>query len=348
MNDKQSMYLVPLSTTVSLALQNESSIRYLEGSNDLVRPEPNGPPVSKADPIAALFEGLTGAGPDIDHLFEIEDELNRESYILHGDELVNPQSINDKRPGLTSSPSQLQSQAQQPASPTGSPPRRQPLGSSSNIGLPSTQLEPSRSPPRLDTSSSILRNRRNSHHGLFADGLGRIENAIISSPLAQLFHPIVVDDDPINIGGSTPDHRVLGNGGASSSSVNIPSGGGLVPMPRRRLTSMTGARHRRLSSVDGPSQHLHHPLLRPLVQQHLAHSPPHAAPPPVLTPMTMLEQEEGQPGADWKAWVKRLEDMEQGQQRIENLLVALAGELRSAGNRPNLGRSGHLGHLPGP
>lgn len=336
--------------TVSLALQNESSIRYLEGSSDLVRPEPNSLPVSKTDPIAALFEGLTGAGPDIDHLFEIEDELNRESYILHGDELVNPQNLSDKRPGSIPTPSQLQSQ---PASPTGSPPRRQPLGSSSNTSFPFTQPEPSRSPPRLDTSSSILRNRRNSHLGLLADGLGRIENAIISSPLAQLFHPIVVDDDPINIGGSTPDHRVLGNGGASSSGVNIPSSGGPIPMPRRRLTSMTGARHRRLSSVDAPSQHLplpgqlHHPHLRPLVQQHLAHSPPHATP-PVLTPRTMLEREEGQPSVDWKAWVKRLEDMEQGQQRIENLLVALAGELRSAGNRPNLGRSGHLGHLPGP
>ena len=338
-------------------MQNESSIRYLEGSSDLVRLEPNGPPVSKTDPIAALFEGLTGAGPDIDHLFEIEDELNRESYILHGDELVDPQNLNDKRPGLVPAPSQLQSQpapqAQQPASPTGSPPRRQPLGSSSNTGFPSTQPEPSRSPPRLDTSSSILRNRRNSHLGLLADGLGRIENAIVSSPLAQLFHPIVVDDDSVNIGGSAPDHRILGNGGVSSSSVNIPSGGGLVPMPRRRLTSMTGARHRRLSSVDEPSQHLplpgqlHHPHVRPLAQQHLAHSPSHIAP-PVLAPRTMLEREEGQSTVDWKAWVKRLEDIEQGQQRIENLLVALAGELRSAGNRPNPGRSGHLGHLPGP
>ncbi len=334
---------VPLSTTVSLALQNESSIRYLEGSSDLVRPESDGPPISETDPTSALFEGLTGAGPDIDHLFEIEDELNRESYILHGDELVNPQNLNDKRPESIPTPSQPQ--AQQSAfteSPKGSPPRRQPLGSSSNDGFPSTQLEPSRSlTPRLDTSSSILRNRRNSHLGLLADGLGRIENAIVSSPLAQLFHPIVVDDDPVNIGG---------NGGASSPSANISSSAGLVPMPRRRrLTSMTGARRRRLSSVDGPSQHLplsgqlHHPHVRPLADQHLAHSPPHAAPPPVLAPRTTLEQEEGQPSVDWKAWLRRLEDMEQGQQRIENLLVALAGELRSAGNRPNLGRSGHLG-----
>ena len=337
---------VPLFTTVSLALQNESSIRYLEGSSDSVRPESDGPPISETDSTSALFEGLTGAGPDIDHLFEIEDELNRESYILHGDELVNPQNLHDKRPESIPAPSQLQFQPPQPQqsaftdSPKGSPPRRQPLGSSSNDVFPSTQLEPSRSlTPRLDTSSGILRNRRNSHLGLLADGLGRIENAIVSSPLAQLFHPIVVDDDPVSI---------IGNGGASSPSVNISSSAGLIPMPRRRLTSMTGARRRRLSSVDEPSQHsplfgqLHHPHARPLAHQHLAHSPPHAAP-PVLSPRTMPEQEEGQPGVDWKAWVRRLEDMEQGQQRIENLLVALAGELRSAGNRPNLGRSGHLG-----
>lgn len=337
---------VPLFTTVSLALQNESSIRYLEGSSDSVRPESDGPPISETDPTSALFEGLTGAGPDIDHLFEIEDELNRESYILHGDELVNPQSLHDKRPESIPASSQLQSQppqAQQSAftdSPKGSPPRRPPLGSSSNDGFPSTQLGPSRSlTPRLDTSSGILRNRRNSHLGLLADGLGRIENAIVSSPLAQLFHPIVVDDDPVNI---------IGNGGTSSPNVNISSSAGPVPMPRRRLTSMTGPRQRRLSSVDLPSQHLplsgqlHHLHARPLAHQHLAHSPPYAAP-PVLAPRTMLEQEEGQPSVDWKAWVRRLEDMEQGQQRIENLLVALAGELRSAGNRPNLGRSGHLG-----
>lgn len=357
MNGKQSIYPVPLSTTVSLALQNASSIRYLEGSSDLVRPESDGPPISKTNSISALFEGLTGAGPDIDHLFEIEDELNRESYILHGDELFNPQNTNDKRPELTSTPSQLQSQpapqGQQPAftaSPTGSPPRRQPLAFSSNTGVPSTQPEPPRTPPRLDTSSSILRIRRNSHHGLLADGLGRIESALVSSPLAQLFHPIVVDGDPVNIGGtgSAPDHKVLGNVGASSSSVNIPSSAGLVPMPRRRLKSMTGARNRRLSSVDEPSQHLsvpgqlHHPHVRPLIQQHPAHSVPHAAP-PVLAPRTLLEREEGQPSVDWKDWVRRLEDMEQSQQRIENLLVALAGELRSASNR---GRSGHPG--PGP
>jgi hypothetical protein len=104
MNGKQSTYPVPLSTTVSLALQNESSIRYLEGSSDLVRPESDGPPISRTDLVSALFEGLAGAGPDIDHLFEIEDELNRESYILHGDELVNPQNLNDKRPESTSVP----------------------------------------------------------------------------------------------------------------------------------------------------------------------------------------------------------------------------------------------------
>jgi len=349
------MYQVPLSTTVSLVLQNEFSIRYLEGSSDLVRPESDGTPIFQTDPVSALFEGLTGAGPDIDHLFEIEDELNRESYILQGDELVHPQNLNDKRPELISTPSQLQPQpvpqAQQPAftaSPKGSPPRRQPIAFSSNTGFPSTQPEPLRSPPRLDTSASSLRNRRNSHLGLFADGLGRIENALVSSPLAQLFHPIVVDSDPVNISGSTPDHRVFGNVGESSSSVNIPNSGGLVPMARRRLTSMTGVRNRRLSNVDGPSQHLplpgqlHHPHLRPLIQQHSAHSATHSAP-PVLAPRTMLEQEEGEPGVDWKDWVRRLEDMEQGQQRIENLLVALAGEMRSAGNRPNLGRSGHPG-----
>jgi hypothetical protein len=354
------MYPEPLSTTVSLALQNESSIRYLEGSSDLVRPESDGPPNFKTDPVSALFEGLTGAGPDIDHLFEIEDELNRESYILHGDELVDPQNLNERRPELSSVSSKLQSQpspqAQQPAltaSPTGSPPRREPLAFSSNTGFPSTHPEPLRSPPRLDTSSSTPRNRRNSHLGLLSDGLGRIENAIVSSPLAQLFHPIVVDGDPINISGSTPDHRVFGNSGESSSSVNIQSsGGGLVPMPRRRLTSMTGARNRRFSSVDGPSQHLpvpgqlHHPHVRPLIQQHSTHSAPHAAT-PVFAPKTLLEQEEGEPSVEWKDWVRRLEDMEQGQQRIENLLVTLAGEMRSAGNRPNLGRSGHPGH-PGP
>lgn len=340
MNGKQSTYLVPLSTTVSLALRNESSIRCLESLSDLVRRESEFPSCSRTDLVPALFEGLAGAGSDIDHLFEIEDELNRESYILNGDELANPQNLTDKRPELPSVPSRLQSQpapqAQQPvvtASPTDSPavsPRRRPLSFSSNTGSPPTQ-DPSRSPPRLDTSSSTLRNRRNSHFGLLTDGLGRIENAIISSPLAQLFQPIVVDDDPVNMGGSTSDHGALGNAGASSSSVSV---------PRRRLTSMTGARHRRLSSHDGQAQHLganlphpgqyHHPHVRPLIQQHLAHSLPHTAPPAVLAPKTALEDP---PNVDWKDWVRRMDDMEQRQQRIENLLVSLAGELRTAGNR---------------
>lgn len=342
MNGKQSTYPVPLSTTVSLALRNEFLIRCLEGSNDLVRPESEFPLRSGADLVPALFEGLAGAGSDIDHLFEIEDELNRESYILNGDELVNPQNLTDKRPKLSSVPSRLQSQAAQAlqpvftASPTGSPAvsqgRRQP-SFSSNTGSPPTQ-EPSRSPPRLDTSSSTLRNRRNSHFGLLADGFGRIENAIISSPLAQLFQPIVVDGDPVGFGVSAPDHGILGNAGASSSSVSF---------PRRRLTSMTGARNRRLSSHDGQSQHFganlplpgqyHHPHVHPLVQQHLAHSLPLTAPPDVPAPKTALEREEDLPNVDWKDWIKRMDEMEQRQQRIENLLVALAGELRTAGNR---------------
>ena len=353
------MYPVPLSTTVSLVLQSGSSIRCLEGSSECVRPELAFPPHSRINPVSALFEGLAGAGSDIDHLFEIEEELNRESYILNGDELVNPQNLNDKRPEFLSVPPRLQpqpatqAQHQQPvftASPTGSPaasPQRRPLSFSSNTGSPPTQQEQTHPPPRLDTSSSTLRNRRNSNFGLLAEGLGRIENAIVSSPLAQLFQPIVVDDDLVEMGGS--NH---GNGGASSSSVNVPGSVGLVPIPRRRLTSMTGARHRRLSSVDGQPQHFganlplpgqhHHPHVHPLVQQHLthSHSPPHATPPAVPITKTVLEREEAPLSVDWKDWTRRMEDMEQRQQRIENLLVAVAGELRTAGNRSNVGQSG--------
>ena len=349
MNGKQSTCLVQLSTTVSLELRSESSIPCLEGSSDLVCLEPEFLPCSRTDPVSALFEGLAGAGSDIDQLFEIEDDLNRESYILNGDELVNPQNLNDKRPELLSVPPRFQSQptpqTQQSvftASPTGSPaasPRRRPLSFSGNTGSPPTQERP-RSPPRLDTSSSTLRHRRNSHFGVLADGLGRIENAIISSPLAQLFQPIVVDDDPVIIGDSAPEHGAhLGNAGASSSSVSIPGSVGLVPMPKRRLMSMTGMRHRQLSSVDGQSQHFgaslpHHPHVHPLIQQHLAHSPPHdTAPSAIPATKTVLEREEGPPSIDWKEWTRRMDDMEQRQQRIENLLVGLAGELRTTGNR---------------
>jgi hypothetical protein len=70
-------------------------------------------------------------------------------------------------------------------------------------------------------------------------------------------------------------------------------------------------------------------------------SQPHPSPPVAPTSeMVQGREEEGPPVVDWKDWVRRMDAMEQRQQRIENLLVALAGELRTAGNQPNLGRSG--------
>jgi hypothetical protein len=262
----------------------------------------------------------------------------------------------------TQSQSQPTPQTQRPvliASSAGSlapspPPRRPQSVSDNTSGSPPPQQQqhrdsPRRSPPppRLDTSSGTLRNRRNSHFGLLGDGLGRIESAIVSSPLAQLFQPIVVEHDPVDmgVGGLAPIHGVMS---ASSSSVNVHT-----PGVRRRLTSMTSARHRRLSSVDvqqqqfgagvtlpGQQQQHHYQHVHPLVQQHLAHSPLQHTP-PAAPAATVLERErdEAPLGVDWRDWTRRMEDMEQRQERIENLLVALAGELRTAGNRPNLGRS---------
>jgi hypothetical protein len=52
-------------------------------------------------------------------------------------------------------------------------------------------------------------------------------------------------------------------------------------------------------------------------------------------PTTVLERAEemASPGEDSQI-SKRLMEIEQRQQRIENLLVALAGELRTTGTRP--------------
>lgn len=132
------------------------------------------------------------------------------------------------------------------------------------------------------------------------------------SPLAQLYQPLVLVDDEGN-----GDENLAPN--LSSSFA-----------PRRRLASMTRAR-------------------RPSIEPFQPHSPPHppshparpGGPPPaehmaMPTPPTTVPEDVAlvtSPDETSSEMAKRLKAMEERQQRIENLLVALAGELRVSGNR---------------
>jgi hypothetical protein len=133
------------------------------------------------------------------------------------------------------------------------------------------------------------------------------------SPLAQLYQSLVlVDDDS--------------NGGDENQAPNLsPSF-----VPRRRLVSMTRPRR---------------PSIEPFQPHSPSHPPSHPArpggPPPaehmaMPTPPTTVPEDVAlvtSPGEISSEMAKRLKTMEERQQRIENLLVALTGELRASGNR---------------
>jgi hypothetical protein len=134
------------------------------------------------------------------------------------------------------------------------------------------------------------------------------------SPLAQLYQPLVLVDDE-------------DNGGDENQAPNLsPSF-----VSRRRLASMTRVRR---------------PSIEPFQPHSPSHPPSHPArpggPPPaehmaMPHPPTTVPEDVAlvtSPGEISSEMAKRLKTMEERQQRIENLLVALAGELRVSGNRP--------------
>ncbi|PBK69268.1 hypothetical protein ARMSODRAFT_1019246 [Armillaria solidipes] len=258
----------------------------------------------------ALFEGLTRSDADIDAIFEIEDELNSSALETYPHPSNGSLSSYRRRDSPLSSPSRMASQAnssgqQQPAQ------QNHPHFNDSSGNAPS---HPSSQP------FPIARNRVNSI-------LNRsFETAqSFTSPLAQIFQPLVLDDDPIADESHSPPHLVS-----------------FGPASRRRLSSMH--QHRR-GTTDGG--HGHHSPTHQRSQEGSnlkrtdGGSGPLSESPPAVTSMSSpkdrsfmslqtaaaVKEEEADSGGYWEKFA----ELEARQERMEKLLEKIAHSLKVKG-----------------
>ncbi|KAI0351934.1 hypothetical protein OH77DRAFT_843965 [Trametes cingulata] len=175
-----------------------------------------------------LFEGLTGPDADIDAIFELEEEF--EESALDMEEV-------DDVPPIDSARQRRLSQLSRRRASQSSSHQRRPSGSSAGGGRTSPpvppsprkteQAGPSSSPQQAPGHIPLPRARVNS---VVARGLELAQSA--SSPLAQIFQPLVVDDDAADE--VTQSDGATSGGGGATGAAAISYG----PATRRRLSSM--------------------------------------------------------------------------------------------------------------
>ncbi|KAK0202576.1 hypothetical protein DFS33DRAFT_1374610 [Desarmillaria ectypa] len=244
----------------------------------------------------ALFEGLTRSDADIDAIFEIEDELNTSAletypYVSNGSLPSRQHRIST----LSSSPSRMAPQAntleqQQPLQ-LNHPHFDDSLGNASSHS-------PSQPFPIVRTSVNSILNRN-------------FETAqSFTSPLAQIFQPLVLDEDPTADESHSPPHLVS-----------------FGPASRRRLSSMH--QHRR-GTTDGSN-----------LKRTDDGSGPLSESPPAVTSMSSpkdnsfmslqtaaaVKEEEADSGGYWKKFA----ELEAAQARMEKLLEKIVHSLKAKG-----------------
>ncbi|KAF9045820.1 hypothetical protein BDZ89DRAFT_1058779 [Hymenopellis radicata] len=256
----------------------------------------------------AFFEGLGGADADIDAIFEIEEDLDTSALDTADDAAHARHSV---------------AEYQRRNSPFSSPTRRhqsQPTQTPQLHAHFEPQIPPSQqqqAPPSPSTPFAIPRARVNSV-------MSRTMEAAQSftSPLAQIFQPLVVDDEPAALDTQPPPQSMVSFGPAS----------------RRRLSSM---HHHRRGTTDGGGGHSppHKPMPNKegggiglglkrfpgIISDALSESPPTMSTSPlsVRTAMQIKEGEENSAGSD-----QRIDDIEQRQRRMEKLLEKIAASLQ--------------------
>lgn len=231
----------------------------------------------------AFFEGLAGNGGDIDALFAIEDEVNQ-------------CAVDD-----SSQISEYYSHAHGKTIPA--------RGRTNSRRQPSTSAQPihplKNTPSETSMISGPSKVRRGSGRGSDGDFPYPANTpAIGPSPLAQIYQPIVLEDEV--------EEEMLPSTSLGSH------------LQVKRLPSLS--RQRRSST----EHHVTRPTLGGPPADHMA------MPVPPFTVPERAEEEilpSGPPAIEWTEWTKRLSQMEERQQRIENLLVSLANELRPVGKR---------------
>ncbi|EGN96774.1 hypothetical protein SERLA73DRAFT_75638 [Serpula lacrymans var. lacrymans S7.3] len=268
-----------------------------------------------------LFEGLAGSGADIDVIFELEDELDsaldtREYDELPSLDLLHRRSSSKKsvrRPSSNAS-SHMPPPSLHPSNGSSHPPHPPPLPPSNDLAASPPKLQIPPSPPRPSPhttnrplpgspTSAVPRRRVNSV-------LGRPDISQSYSPLAQVFQPLLVDED-------IPEEDVL----------NAPPLISYGPASRRRLTSMQSMHRRPTNDL----LHLHTmgPRKFPSTenearQESLSEGPLSESPNQRQEPLTaeQLEEDNDNNGGTLQ-WTRRMDKIERSQKRIEELLVQL-------------------------
>ncbi|EIW58800.1 uncharacterized protein TRAVEDRAFT_72272 [Trametes versicolor FP-101664 SS1] len=189
-----------------------------------------------------LFEGLTGPDADIDAIFELEEELEESALDLNETDDVPPIDPAHQR--------RLSQMSRRRASQSSSHGPRRPSISGSIAGRstatappsplkaeqagPSSPPNQSQQPGSQPAMSHIPLPGRARVNSVLARGLDLAQS--VSSPLAQIFQPLIVDDDFIS-GGDDQN--------SSEAATSGPSGNGMSagqisygPATRRRLSSM--------------------------------------------------------------------------------------------------------------
>lgn len=259
----------------------------------------------------SLFEGLAGSDADIDIIFEVVED---------SEEAVDTENYAD----LPLSQTALQRQISRKSD---GRPSRSPLRPSHSL---KKRTESRRTPsPSTNQSSGASRPSEHTRHSFAPAALRRRLNSMFNktdtlpSPLAQVFQPVVVDDE-------IPEEHAFDKG----VSLQPHSGNGHMvsygPASRRRLSSMHLVSRRGADSAVQASDSSQRPAF-PVVDTRpevLVAGPLSAS--PNRQPET-VEQMEGtkENSGGLLELSERIKDMEDRQKRIEGILIQLSASLRS-------------------
>ncbi|KAJ3852022.1 hypothetical protein EV368DRAFT_82940 [Lentinula lateritia] len=318
----------------------------------------------------SIFEGLAGSDSDIDAIFEIEEELDTSALDTRDDIELGPGDKPPLSPSVSTSskmnsppPSPNKRRTSNSSNRRTSNPLQQRRTSNSSQNRPfanQTHLTPgggpsSSSQDQLGGSQPHPIPPRTRVNSIMSRGMEAAQS--FTSPLAQIYQPLVVDDDlPLASDESLDQVPTVPQGGAPLISYG--------PTTRRRLSSMQGVHRRNTSDVGllrqsnnnsnnnlgTPNRHLQHVQQQqqrsqqnfPSMQEVMSgadgvisESPPGQSPSSRggldIPTAGQIQEEEGSAGGA-SQWSERLAKLEERQERIENLLEGIAKDLRDRGS----------------
>ncbi|KAH7926026.1 hypothetical protein BV22DRAFT_1009996 [Leucogyrophana mollusca] len=257
----------------------------------------------------SFFEGLAGSGGDIDVIFDLEDDMDSALDVHDYGDLPSTELLRQRRLSRKSdrhsSTSSLRPQA--------SPKRPSQVPLPSNLQAPPPSHRPGPAPMQatrqipVPSTPALLHRRVNTQ-------VPRADISHGTSPLAQVFQPIIVDDD-------------IREEAEPLLAAPFVSYG---PASRRRLTSIQST-HRRptdLHPVANGGRRLPVPEIETR-QNSLTDGPLSASPDQQQEPQTAEEAEENfSENGGMMMWTSKLEKIEERQKRIEDMLLQLTANMQ--------------------